>query len=146
MAERISNNIIRYNPESNFANYYRQIISPSFSNQTILGIPELPKNLPVSALDRRWEITKEYEYRVDKIAFKFYGINYIDYIWIILLYNKPQTSMTTEEVNKKIIILPDEQDLDPEPRRGVDPFQDFVVGREIYIPDRSTVDGRLIPA
>ena len=88
MSEKVANNISIYNQESNYTSYYRLFFSKAFDHQ-MLGIPELPRNLPVSALDRRWVIERKYHYRIDLISHKWYGREYLDFIWILMLYNQP---------------------------------------------------------
>lgn len=141
--EKVSNNITNYNVESNYSSYYRRFRSNTF-NQNILGIAELPRTLPVSELDRKWMITKAYHYRLDRISKRWYGSDYLDFMWVLMLYNKPLDNETAENEGRQInkVILPGDER--PESKPGVNPFKDFPAGREIYIPDRSTIQNRLI--
>lgn len=144
MSEKVSNNISIYNSESNYASYYRIFFSSNFDGN-IIGRPELPKILPVTALDTRWIIEKKYHYRLDMIAQKWYGREYIDFIWVLMLYNQPSENPAIQVKETgvfKKVILPEDEQVDA--KTGVDPFKDFPAGREIYIPSRTTVEGRII--
>lgn len=81
----------------------------------MLGIAQLPKTLPVSVNDVKYKVLKSEEGRLDIIAKKFYGDEYQDLMWVIMLYNQ---------------IL--------------DPFADIDVGTNLYIPMKSTIEGILI--
>lgn len=112
--QKVSNNLTNYSPQSNYRFYYRPLFSKSF-NEVILGTAQLPRELPVSEADRRWVIEKQYDGRLDMIAYKWYGpTDYQDLMWVIMLYNN-----------------------------SLDPLKDFTVGTEIYIPARTTFEGRL---
>lgn len=145
MSERVANNISSYNSSSNYASYYRIYFSRNFDTK-LVGIPELPKQLPVSALDRRWTIERKYHYRVDLISEKWYGDDYINFIWILLLYNQPkenvELALKDSSIKRSKIILPEDEQTTP--NVGIHPFKDFPAGREIYIPARNTVEGRLV--
>jgi len=114
LEQRISNNTSLYDSTSNYRWYYKKITSKNFG-QNILGIAQLPKNLPTSVNDIKYKVLKSEEGRLDMIARKFYGDNYQNLMWVIMLYN------------------------------GItDPFKNFQVGTELYIPLQSTIDGILI--
>jgi len=114
LEQRISNNSITYGTSSNYRWYYKKITSKNY-NANILGIPQLPKTLPVSVNDIKYKVLKSEEGRLDVIARKFYGAEYQDLMWVIMIYNN---------IN--------------------DPFKQLEVGTELYIPLKSTIDGVLI--
>ncbi len=114
LEQRISNNNSTYNSPSNYRWYYKKIASSNMG-VNLLGIAQLPKQLPTSVNDIKYKVLKSEEGRIDIIAKKFYGDEYQDLMWIIMLYN------------------------------GIhDPFKGFEVGTELYIPLKSTFDGILI--
>lgn len=111
---RVSNNIDNYANESNYRWYYKPFVSTKFKAR-LLGFPQLPKELPVTPADVRYTVPESHTARIDMIAKDFYGNDYLNLIWIIMLYNGIQ-----------------------------DPFQEIQPGTELYIPDRSTFEGVLV--
>ena len=111
--QKISDNQSYYYT-SNYRWYYKKRYSENYDT-TILSSAILPKDLPVSGMDKKYKIEKSVENRIDMIAHKFYGKDYINLIWIIMLYNNIKN-----------------------------PYEDLIAGRELYIPDKSTIEGRLI--
>lgn len=110
MSEKVSNNITNYDGASNYRSYYRKITYEAFDNSLMLGIPELPTELPVGPNDKKYKIKKSEEGRLDIIAKKFYGDEYLDFMWIIMIYN----------------------DI-------FDPYQEITAETELYIPSRETL-------
>lgn len=114
VVQKVSNNMTNYPVQSNYRHYYKPLFSNTFDS-VILGTAALPRELPVSEADRRWTIEPQYNLRLDMISYKWYGaLDYINLMWVLMLYNNAH-----------------------------DPFRDFPTGKEIYIPARSTFEGRL---
>jgi hypothetical protein len=114
LEKKVSNNLDNYQTTSNYRWYYKRINSAIY-NQQILGFPNFPKELPTSALDRRYEIETAFANRLDMITKKFYGNDYKNLMWVIMLYNNI-----------------------------TNPFTGFEAGKVIYVPDRSTIQDRII--
>ena len=112
--EKVANNMSNYDTTSNFRWYNKRFYSEHYE-EVILGMPQLPKELPVSALDKKYTVQTEDSGRLDIITKKFYGEDYKNLMWVIMLYNRIRN-----------------------------PYTSFEAGTELYIPDRSTIDGRLI--
>lgn len=112
--QKVSNNNA-YSTDSNYRWYYRKIDHPDYLTK-VFALPDLPSELPVSDLDVTYEIKTSEENRIDIVAFKFYKEErYKDLIWVLMLYNN---------------IL--------------DPYEELSVGTVLYIPDLSTIEGKLI--